>query len=48
MYPQSGEPPITPELWETWNEFFTQIGEYEQPASEEVVDYELVKAVAGG
>jgi ABC-type nitrate/sulfonate/bicarbonate transport system substrate-binding protein len=48
MYPQSGEPPITPELWESWNEFFTQIGEYDQPASEEVVDYELVKAVAGG
>jgi ABC-type nitrate/sulfonate/bicarbonate transport system substrate-binding protein len=48
MYPQSGEPPITPELWESWNEFFTQIGEYDQPASEEIVDYELVNAVAGG
>jgi ABC-type nitrate/sulfonate/bicarbonate transport system substrate-binding protein len=48
MYPQSGEPPITPELWETWNEFFTQIGEYDQPASEEIVDYELVSSVAGG
>jgi ABC-type nitrate/sulfonate/bicarbonate transport system substrate-binding protein len=48
MYPQSGEPPITPELWQSWNEFFTQIGEYDQPASEEVVDYEIVNAVAGG
>jgi ABC-type nitrate/sulfonate/bicarbonate transport system substrate-binding protein len=48
MYPQSGEPPITPELWASWNEFFTQIGEYEQPASEEIVDYDIVKSVAGG
>jgi NitT/TauT family transport system substrate-binding protein len=44
MYPVSGEPPLTPELWKTLDGFFRQIGEYEDPASDEIVDYDIIEA----
>lgn len=47
MYPQSGEPPVTEESWTGLDEFFRQIGEYEQTASPDMVDFELVAEVAG-
>jgi hypothetical protein len=28
--------------------FFTEIGEYEDPASDEIVDYEIIQAASGG
>jgi NitT/TauT family transport system substrate-binding protein len=43
MYPVSGEPPLTPELWKTLDGFFRQIGEYEDPASDEIVDYDIIE-----
>jgi NitT/TauT family transport system substrate-binding protein len=47
MYPVSGEPPLTPDLWKTLDEFFTQIGEYEDPASDKIVDYEIIERASG-
>lgn len=47
MYPKSGEPPVTEELWTGLDEFYRQIGEYEQTASSDMVDFELVAEVAG-
>lgn len=44
MYPRSGEAPLTPELWQTNDRFFREIGEYEDPASDEIVDYEIIQA----
>jgi ABC-type nitrate/sulfonate/bicarbonate transport system substrate-binding protein len=44
MYPVSGEPPLTPELWKTLDGFFRQIGEYEDPASDEIVDYDIIES----
>lgn len=46
MYPNSGEPPLTPERWAGLDEFFRQIGEYDQTASPDMVDFELVAEVA--
>lgn len=48
MYPVSGQAPLTPELWQSLDKFFTQIGEYEDPASDEIVDYQIIEAAAGG
>lgn len=48
MYPKSGEPPLTPELWKQLDEFFTEIGEYEDPASDEIVDYDIISEASGG
>jgi ABC-type nitrate/sulfonate/bicarbonate transport system substrate-binding protein len=48
MYPKSGEPPLTPELWKTLDGFFIQIGEYEDPASDEIVDYDIIEQASGG
>ena len=48
MYPVSGEPALTPELWAQMDEFFIQIGEYEDPASDEIVDYEIIEQASGG
>lgn len=48
MYPTSGEPPLTPELWQELDEFFVQIGEYEDPASDEIVDYDIIQQASGG
>jgi len=47
MYPVSGEPPLTPELWDTLDGFFRQIGEYEDPAGDEIVDYEIIETASG-
>ncbi|MGH2736109.1 MAG: ABC transporter substrate-binding protein [Actinomycetota bacterium] len=47
MYPVSGQAPLTPELWQSLDKFFTQIGEYEDPASDEIVDYQIIEAAAG-
>lgn len=44
MYPRTGEQPITPELWENLDGFFREIGEYEDPASDDIVDYEIIEA----
>lgn len=48
MYPKPGESALTPELWADMDEFFTQIGEYEDPASDEIVDYEIIETAASG
>lgn len=48
MYPVSGEPPLTPELWKELDEFFVEIGEYEDPASDEIVDYDIISQASGG
>lgn len=47
MYPRSGEPPTTPESWENLDGFFRQIGEYEQEAPADMVDFDLMSQVAG-
>ena len=47
MYPKSGVAPITPERWAGLDEFFTQIGEYDQPAPIDDVDLDIVNKVAG-
>jgi ABC-type nitrate/sulfonate/bicarbonate transport system substrate-binding protein len=48
MYPEPGEPALTPELWEENDKFFRSIGEYEEPPSKDLVDFEMIKAVATG
>ena len=48
MYPVSGTPSLTPELWAELDEFFIQIGEYEDPASDEIVDYDIIEQASGG
>lgn len=48
MYPQSGEAALTPELWADMDAFFTEIGEYEDPASDEIVDYEIIQTASSG
>lgn len=48
MYPKSGEPPLTPDLWKELDEFFVEIGEYEDPASDEIVDYDIISQASGG
>jgi ABC-type nitrate/sulfonate/bicarbonate transport system substrate-binding protein len=48
MYPVATEPPLTPELWTSLNEFFTQIGEYEDPQGDDMVDYEILNSASGG
>ena len=47
MYPRSGEAPLTPELWSALDEFFREIGEYEDEANDDVVDYDIINAVSG-
>jgi ABC-type nitrate/sulfonate/bicarbonate transport system substrate-binding protein len=46
MYPKSGEPPLTEEHWETMDGFFREIGEYEDPASSEIVDFDIMNAAS--
>jgi NitT/TauT family transport system substrate-binding protein len=48
MYPVSGQAPLTPKLWKTLDEFFIQIGEYEDPASDDIVDYEIIEQASQG
>jgi NitT/TauT family transport system substrate-binding protein len=48
MYPVSGEPPLTPEHWTRLDEFFREIGEYEDPASDDIVDYDIISAANSG
>src|SRR5690606_25184946 len=48
MYPTGDEPPITEERWAGLDGFFRQIGEYEQEAPIDMVDMEMVAAIAGG
>jgi len=48
MYPQSGEVPLTEEKWASLDEFFRQIGEYEDEASPDLVDYDIISAASGG
>lgn len=47
MYPKAGEPVLTPELWKKLDGFFREIGEYEDPASDDIVDYEIIESAAG-
>lgn len=47
MYPRSGEAPLTPELWGEMDEFFRQIGEYEDEARDDIVDYDIINAASG-
>lgn len=47
MYPVAGEPPLTAELWKQLDGFFREIGEYEDPASDEIVAYDLIEKAAG-
>lgn len=46
MYPKPGEPALTPQLWDQLDGFFREIGEYEDEASDEIVDYEIIEAAA--
>lgn len=46
MYPLPGDPPLTSEQWTQMDEFFTEIGEYEDPASDEIVDYAIIEQAA--
>lgn len=48
MYPTSGTPPITQERWTGLDEFFRQIGEYEQAAPLDMVDLDVVAEVNAG
>jgi NitT/TauT family transport system substrate-binding protein len=48
MYPVSGEPPLTPEHWTRLDEFFREIGEYEDEASDDIVDYDIITAANSG
>lgn len=47
MYPTSGEVPLTAEHWESLDGFFREIGEYEDPASPDLVDFEMIEAANG-
>lgn len=47
MYPKPGEPVLTPELWAQLDDFFRQIGEYEDEASDDIVDYEIIETASG-
>jgi ABC-type nitrate/sulfonate/bicarbonate transport system substrate-binding protein len=47
MYPRSGENPLTEEHWASLDEFFIEIGEYEDPAPKEIVDFELIATANG-
>ncbi len=47
MYAKSGTPPITQERWTGLDEFFRQIGEFEQPAPLDMVDLEVVAEANG-
>lgn len=48
MYPRSGTNPVTEDRWIGLDGFFRQIGEYEQEATLDMVDLEMVAAVNGG
>jgi ABC-type nitrate/sulfonate/bicarbonate transport system substrate-binding protein len=48
MYPVADQPPITPELWGQLNDFFTQIGEYDDPQKDDMVDYGILNTPSGG
>jgi ABC-type nitrate/sulfonate/bicarbonate transport system substrate-binding protein len=48
MYPKSGEPPLTPEHWTKLDAFFREIGEYEDEASSDIVDFDMIAAANGG
>ena len=47
MYPKPGEPALTPELWKQLDGFFREIGEYEDPATDDIVDYEMIETASG-
>lgn len=47
MYPRSGTAPITEERWAGLDDFFQQIGEYEESASIDMVDLGIVDEVSG-
>jgi ABC-type nitrate/sulfonate/bicarbonate transport system substrate-binding protein len=47
MYPQSGVAPISEERWAGLNDFFQQIGEYDESASIDMVDLDIVGEVNG-
>jgi ABC-type nitrate/sulfonate/bicarbonate transport system substrate-binding protein len=46
MYPRSGEPAVTPEIFAANDAFFRELGEWEDPQSEELVAFDLVNAGA--
>ena len=47
MYPKSGEPAVTPEKFAQNDAFFRELGEWEEPQSDELVAFDLVDAGAG-
>jgi ABC-type nitrate/sulfonate/bicarbonate transport system substrate-binding protein len=47
MYPHSGTSPLTEERWEAMDTFFRQIGEYEETAPLDIVDFELANEISG-
>ena len=49
LYPMSGgEPALTPERWNTLNEFFVSIDQLEEPAPDEMVAFDIIQDVSGG
>jgi len=48
MYPKSGTPALTPEVYEANDAFFRDLGEWEDPIEDDVIAYDLVDAGAGG
>ena len=46
MYPQSGKPAITPEIWTANEKFWRSVGEWDKPQSSSVIAYDLVNAGA--
>lgn len=47
MYPQSGNPPITPESFKQTEAFYRGLGSWEDEQSDEIVAYDIVDAGAG-
>ena len=47
MYPKSGTPPVTPDIFKRNDAFFRDLGEWEEPQSEDLVAFDIVDAGAG-
>jgi ABC-type nitrate/sulfonate/bicarbonate transport system substrate-binding protein len=47
MYPKSGTPTLTPAVYKANDEFFRNLGEWEDPVPDDIVAYDLVDAGAG-
>jgi ABC-type nitrate/sulfonate/bicarbonate transport system substrate-binding protein len=46
MYPKAGQPALTPETWAANEKFYRSIGEWDEPQSSDVVDFDTINAGA--